>query len=365
MEKRLIISVVLGFIFSLNAEVNKGTFSIAGIKIESPSQNEIVLEEESYLIDENDLFRCVYKMHNKGEKGNVNFSLNVTTENQEQGVNYCETLIPEDFAILIDNKNSDFSYRNENAVLKGQDIFKRGMYEHGTTGDIIFSLEMKPNELKTIEIDYSINPQGSYWVSFAQDIKYGRDYKRKVAISNADETSFIRKVFTWHKDSYGDRENEFLNLYQNYFNCSDIEFERIDDEVVLNFVNFGPTNICVRLSLFMRSPFSAYDIYPSSVIFQGDECIFYKEIEIPKLNLFFLNKKQLWLLRNAFYACHGYKFENQTLTNFFLENCYKYFNLMKQGFDEKSLNEIERKNIELIKEMENMKEPVILSDWLE
>ncbi len=117
MEKRLIISVVLGFIFSLNAEVNKGKFSIAGIKIESPSQNEIVLEEESYLIDENDLFRCVYKMHNKDEKGNVNFSLNVTTESQEQGVNYCETLIPEDFAILIDNKNSDFSYRNENAVL--------------------------------------------------------------------------------------------------------------------------------------------------------------------------------------------------------------------------------------------------------
>lgn len=362
MEKRLIISVFLVFIFSLNAQAKKGTFSIAGIKIGSPAQNEIVLEEESYLIDENDLFRCVYKMHNKGEKGNVNFSLNVTTENQEQGVNYCETLIPEDFAIFVDGTNSDFSYKNEDAVLNSQDIFKIGVYEHGTTGDIIFSLEMKPNELKTIEIDYSINPQGSYWVNFAQDIKYGRDYKRKVAISNADETFFIDKVMTWDKNPY-DRKF-FLDLQHNYFNCPDIEFERSDDEIVLNFVNFELTNICVRLSLFMISPFSAYDIYPSSVVFQEDEYIFYKETEIPKLNLFFLNKKQLWLLRNAFYACHGYKFENQTLTNFFLENCYKYFNLMEQGFDENSFNEIERKNIELIREMENMTKPLILSDYL-
>ena len=335
---------------------------MAGIKIESPAQNEIMLEEESYSIDENDLFRCVYKMHNKGGKCNVNFSLNVTTENQEQGVNYCETLIPENFAIFVDGTNSDFSYKNEDAVLNSQDIFKIGVYEHGTTGDIIFSLEMKPNELKTIEIDYSINPQGSYWVNFAQDIKYGRDYKRKVAISNADETFFIDKVMTWDKNPY--YRKFFLDLQHNYFNCPDIEFERSDDEIVLNFVNFGLTNIYVHVSWVMELPTSAYEIYSDSVAFQAEEYIFYNETEISKLNLFFLNKKQLWLLRNAFYAVHGYKFENQLLTNFFLEYYYKYSDLMKQGFDENSFNETERKNIALIREMENMTEPLILSDYL-
>lgn len=364
MEKKLIISILLVFIFSLNAQASKGTFSIAGIKIESPAQNEIVLEEESYLIDENDFFRCVYKMHNKGGKCNVNFSLNITTENQEQGVNYCETLIPEDFAILVDGTNSDFSYKNEDAVLNGQDIFKRGIYEHGTTGDIVFSFDMKPNELKTIEIDYSINPQGSYKVNFAQNIKYDRDCKRKVAILNAGEIFFIGKVSTWYKDSYGMHEKEFLNLYKNYFNCPDIEFERKNDEVILNFVNFESTNIDVRLSVLMELPYSAYCLYSSSVVFQADEYIFYNETEISKLNLFFLNKKQLRLLRNAFYALHGHAFKNPELYEFFLENLEGYRDLMKQGFNENSFNEIEWKNIALIRELEEMKQPVLLTDYL-
>lgn len=235
MEKKLIISVLLVFIFSLNAQASKGTFSMAGIKIESPAQNEILLEEESYSIDENNLFRCVYKMHNKGGKCNVSFSLNVTAVRQEEGLNYCKTLIPEDFAILVDGANSDFSYKNEDAVLNGQDIFKRGTYDSGTTGGIVFSLEMKPNELKTIEIDYSIEHRRSYEVNFAQNIKHSPGYKRKISIHN-QEGLYISSVVAY-KDGNppGYNEKWILDIYHNYINSPEIIFERRDKELVLNF----------------------------------------------------------------------------------------------------------------------------------
>lgn len=365
MEKRLIISFLLVFIFSLNAEVRKGTFSIAGIKIESPAQNEIVLEEESYLIDENDLFRCVYKMHNKGGKCNVSFSLNVTAASQEEGLNYCETLIPEDFAILVDGTNSDFSYKNEDAVLNGQDIFKRGIYEHGTTGGIIFSLEMKPNELKTIEIDYSINPQGSYKVNFAQNIKHSPGYKRKISIHNKKE--FYISRITAYKDGNppGYNAKLILDIYNNYIDSSEIVFERREKELVLNFTESNFVRIWIKLSVFMDChPAANYQFRSGSIEFDSIPEIVLSQTVIPKLNLYFLSNRQLWLLRNSFYALHGHAFKNPELYEFFLENLEGYRDLMKQGFNENSFNEIEWKNIELIRELENMKEPVLLTDYL-
>ena len=55
---------------------------------------------------------------------------------------------------------------------------------------------------------------------------------------------------------------------------------------------------------------------------------------------------------------------NSELTEFYTENLPKYSELVKKGFDEKSFNEIEKKNIELIRELENIKEPILLSDYL-
>lgn len=366
MEKKLIISVLLVFIFSLNAQASKGRFSIAGIKIESPAQNEIVLEEESYLIDENDLFRCVYKMHNKGDKVSVSFSLNVTAVRQEEGLNYCETLIPEDFAILVDGTNSDFSYKNEDAVLNGQDIFKRGIYESGTTGGIIFSLEMKPNELKTIEIDYSINPQTSYEVNFAQNIKHSPDYERKISIHNQEELYISRIIAYKDGNPPGYNEKWILDIYHNYINSSEIIFERREKELVLNFTKTNFVRIWIDLSVFMDChPAADYQFRSGSIEFDSIPEIVLSQTVIPKLNLYFLNNRQLWLLRNSFYALHGYAFKNPELTEFYLVNLAGYSKLIKKGFDENSFNEIEWKNIELIRELEEMTEPLILSDYLE
>lgn len=85
---------------------------------------------------------------------------------------------------------------------------------------------------------------------------------------------------------------------------------------------------------------------------------------LTKLDLFTLSKKQLSILRNSFYAKYGYDFKNKELREYFEANCksqgitYK----VNPNFSESVFNEVERKNIEHIKEMENMKEPILLSD---
>lgn len=87
---------------------------------------------------------------------------------------------------------------------------------------------------------------------------------------------------------------------------------------------------------------------------------------INKKQLFFMQNKDLNILRNSIYACHGYNFKNQKWKDYFstaLEQqgfTYK----INPNFSESDFNDIERKNIELIREMENLEEPIMLSDFL-
>ena len=87
---------------------------------------------------------------------------------------------------------------------------------------------------------------------------------------------------------------------------------------------------------------------------------------LSKSDLFTLSKRQLSILRNSFYAKYGYNFKNKEVKAYFEANCrnqgleYK----VNPNFSESDFNETERENIELIREMENIKEPLILSDFL-
>lgn len=84
--------------------------------------------------------------------------------------------------------------------------------------------------------------------------------------------------------------------------------------------------------------------------------------KIESREIFYLTNNQLSLLRNSFYAMHGYDFKNQTYKSFFSN--YKWYKVSPK-FSESDFNEIEKKNIAIIKEMENTKEPILLSDYLE
>ena len=90
------------------------------------------------------------------------------------------------------------------------------------------------------------------------------------------------------------------------------------------------------------------------------ENIYFNEKElseelIKQQDLFFLSNDQLRLLRNAFYAIHGYDFKSQDLKEYF-----SWFSWYKPNpnFSESDFTEIERKNIELIRQMENQEETI-------
>ena len=89
------------------------------------------------------------------------------------------------------------------------------------------------------------------------------------------------------------------------------------------------------------------------------------EKELSLKDLFYLSSNHLRLLRNAFYVIHGYPFKDKDLYVYF-NNIFKNVSnssyKINPNFSESVFNEVERKNIELIKEMENMKEPILLSD---
>lgn len=72
--------------------------------------------------------------------------------------------------------------------------------------------------------------------------------------------------------------------------------------------------------------------------------------------LFFLSKECLEILRNSFYAAHGYDFKNQKWKDYFSEMYEKRDSkyIINPNFSESDFNETERKNIELIREMEKI-----------
>ena len=76
-----------------------------------------------------------------------------------------------------------------------------------------------------------------------------------------------------------------------------------------------------------------------------------KEI-IPEALLFYMTKSQLALLRNAFYAIHGYKFKNPKYAEYFGHESNELWYKINPNFTEKDFNEIEKANINLIKKYE-------------
>lgn len=65
-----------------------------------------------------------------------------------------------------------------------------------------------------------------------------------------------------------------------------------------------------------------------------------------------LNKDMLRLARNEIYARHGRLFQAEDLENYFNAQPWYYGRISASDFDESVLNEYERANLDLIKEVE-------------
>lgn len=161
-----------------------------------------------------------------------------------------------------------------------------------------------------------------------------------------------------------------------------VSFEKnseITTEILLknNSKNVKDTEVSIKISPLgngipftkglLPDNFSIYDNRNLSsknfAIVQFNEINCSEEI-LSKADLFFLKKEDLSFLRNSFYAAHGYIFKNKKLMEEFTRR-YEYQGFsypFNSNFSETDLNEIEKTNINLIKEMENMKESIVLSD---
>jgi len=114
--------------------------------------------------------------------------------------------------------------------------------------------------------------------------------------------------------------------------------------LVFNLENFEPEyNDIIDITLwhpmfdFGPKPLPYYFYYWNETFKQND--------------LWYLTKGELRILRNLFYALHGYDFNDSGLLNYFLSHFGSY--TVNPSFNENMLTETERQNIKIIQDEEN------------
>jgi len=127
--------------------------------------------------------------------------------------------------------------------------------------------------------------------------------------------------------------------------------------------NFESDNIYIFIGLTYfdlsldSSDIRIYNYRDTKSIYYKDKNLNHELIEAEEL--FYISNNQLRILRNSFYAIHDYIFNSKDLDLFY--SGFKWYK-KNTNFSESNFNNFERKNIETIKEMESMKEPMFLSD---
>ena len=289
------------------------------------------------------------------------------------GGSYSESLIPLNFHIFENNKEIDFYVQNKDRILSKRDSFKERTSE---VSSIIFELTFTPSETKKITIEYfNENHNCSYIfdTGWRKAIRYCFNSKSKLKIAKyipndknlcADE-GFCLLDFILRKQFNYVIETNTTRIYENNnFNWI-LNIPQEITEIICRQDYFNPLGL---------GDYAPYALLYKEAFFDLEEEAFLRfrnknlsKEQLSKADLFSLSKKQLSILRNSFYAKYGYNFKNIDLRDYFETNCkaqgitYK----INPNFSESIFNEVERKNIELIKEMENLKEPVLLSDYLE
>lgn len=268
------------------------------------------------------------------------------------GKTSADMLIPGEFRVYEDNKEIEYyilykgkKYSPQEAILiEGSDIAEIHFFINSTKKEINLKLEYYSQEL------YEFANRGLGYFPTYRFISPESSKMVYVIYNNASEWILNRIV--------GNLEDE--NFKWNLETETEFDIERkFSNSGELYWYSKIPNNISRVIIEYDN------DIIESS----QNSCICYfnsvdmTKYLINKKNLFFMLPSQLRLLRNTFYACHGYNFKSDDLSHIFNEVYYGYYKI-NPNFSESDFNEIERKNIELIKEMEKLKDPILLSDYL-
>lgn len=247
-----------------------------------------------------------------------------------------DILIPLDFSIKTAGKEIPFE-----VYLNGKLTDKNSYYSGLEKSDEIYSTTDKIE----IKFDFELDGEKTLNVSYKNLSYKGMfSFVYRVPLSRNSSGMPIDYAFVYKgiEDSTIVLRGRGISVFEE----SSQYFEHAEN-IKLEFTRF------TEGEFFWKSELKQYS-FPNKANFglgfQGLCDISVGENEIIDEDLlYFMTKSQLALLRNTFYAIHGYDFKNKKYREYFRQqNWYK----VNSDFKESDFNEIERANINLIKKYE-------------
>lgn len=273
-----------------------------------------------------------------------------------QGVPFTEGLLPDHFSLSINDKPYDYMIKYRNKDYSPEKAEQIKCYEDSFC---LFNIKMLPNEQKIINIKYKND-----FIPFSEDYflfyVFSAEKNKSLEVFQNEEAMLIENLYepdVFDGKSIPQKSKLFSNV-KRINNGVDFYY-RIDIPESTKVIRCDINVIQFNLMVTQNPKYHNYGY----VKFNDINC---SEKLLSKADLFYLRKEYLSFLRNCFYACHGYIFKRIDLMEEFSEIyesqgvSYPY----NSNFSESDFNDIEKANINLIKEMENIKEPLLLYDSL-
>ncbi len=258
------------------------------------------------------------------------------------GRSYTLAAIPMDLKVKCNNIPIDYEVLYDGKKINAETA---GNIQADKKSIITFTLKVKKDQLNSLEISYQnysfreepyiekLNNQCMVFYVFASKTSN----KKFEYIEASGSDSFLCKCFVSKNDV-----KKIVDLSRAYKNDAinwSCELESGIDKILYLIQTFTVNTYYLDIeNKYVSKPVSKYE-------------------------LFFLAKEQLATLRNSIYAVHGYGFKTVKWIKYFTENFLGYE--INPNFSESDFNEVEKKNIELIRYMENTTEPLLLSDYVD
>ncbi|MBQ9238629.1 MAG: YARHG domain-containing protein [Treponema sp.] len=253
----------------------------------------------------------------------------------------------------------DFSFYNRGAALTmpvGFPFFKQGTHGSGKIYDFVTWINGEKTDYASHPIDEQWERETGLSYAYVKTVTFPSHQRTATKVSykaayGAEAPSNLRAVYLYGSGtSWASRIGEIVIRVSNYSSSwiyslampgenFDGAIQWQDGSTFMTTVkNIEPEYTdCIEIQLCR--PF--FDTGPKAF----PRSFYYDEIEIPQLTLDLLREDQLRLLRNWFYALHGYRFKSTDLINIFSRE--KWYSL-NDTFTESQLSDMERANIEKI-----------------
>ncbi|MCR5437337.1 MAG: YARHG domain-containing protein [Treponema sp.] len=270
----------------------------------------------------------------------------IVCEPKGYGRSYTDMLIPYGLEIFFDDKPVNCFVLYDNKKYNREDANKTKGY---LKSEIKFTIKLRKNNKLKINLfnrSYSSNVLNYGQRYVYMNYRFVTDTsKKEIFFENTNEDTLIYKVLYKQTD--------------NNIECCDASRIKDNDTVYWKFI--VPNDL--EFIIFCLDEYNL-DLIDSTIDFRSyDESIDYHNDLLTIKNLYFLSMNQLAILRNSIYAARGYGFKTVKWIKYFTENFFGYE--INPNFSESDFNEIEKKNIELIRYMENTMDPLLLSDYFD